>query len=376
MAFNTFVFKVASRCNLNCTYCYVYNRGDDSWRRQPKFVEPETIAAGVRRIVDYCSDREPGHPITVGLHGGEPLLLGPKRLREVLEAIRAGFEATGVEYAVSLITNGTLFSQPIGDVLREYGIGMFISCDGPPLAVGDPRIDHKGLPVSGQLESILELLKREYSDIFGGFQTVIDPAREPEQVFDYLMRFDPPTIDFLLPLASHHTPPDAAPGTYGDWLARSFDRWLASGSGATRIRLFDKMMLHLLRLGVSTPEGLGFADAVTIEANGEFEADDTLKSTPLGTMLGLNVFEHTLQIAQQHPKVRAVQGGGATLSDQCRQCKLLSVCGGGHITHRYSDTLGFSAPSIYCEDMMRIITHVADRLRREAGRQDVGLQAQ
>ena len=93
MAFNTFVFKVASRCNLNCTYCYVYNRGDEGWRRQPKFTSLEVIETGVRRIVEYCETvREPGPPITVGLHGGEPLLLGPRRLGEVLSTIRAGFE--------------------------------------------------------------------------------------------------------------------------------------------------------------------------------------------------------------------------------------------------------------------------------------------
>ena len=29
------VYKIASNCNLDCSYCYVYNKGDDSWRRRP-----------------------------------------------------------------------------------------------------------------------------------------------------------------------------------------------------------------------------------------------------------------------------------------------------------------------------------------------------
>ena len=37
------VVKVASRCNLNCTYCYVYNMGDNSYKLQPKFMSIETI---------------------------------------------------------------------------------------------------------------------------------------------------------------------------------------------------------------------------------------------------------------------------------------------------------------------------------------------
>ena len=36
--FNTLIVKFASPCNLNCTYCYEYNTGDDSWKKKPKFI--------------------------------------------------------------------------------------------------------------------------------------------------------------------------------------------------------------------------------------------------------------------------------------------------------------------------------------------------
>ena len=29
------VLKIVQPCNLNCTYCYVYNRGNDSWKSRP-----------------------------------------------------------------------------------------------------------------------------------------------------------------------------------------------------------------------------------------------------------------------------------------------------------------------------------------------------
>ena len=40
-AVDTILLKVASRCNINCTYCYVYNMGDSAWKRMPP--EPEHI---------------------------------------------------------------------------------------------------------------------------------------------------------------------------------------------------------------------------------------------------------------------------------------------------------------------------------------------
>ena len=34
------VLKVAQRCNLDCTYCYVYRSGDDGWKSQPRRMPP------------------------------------------------------------------------------------------------------------------------------------------------------------------------------------------------------------------------------------------------------------------------------------------------------------------------------------------------
>ena len=36
-----FVLKIAERCNLNCSYCYMYNKGDLSYLRRPKFMSSE-----------------------------------------------------------------------------------------------------------------------------------------------------------------------------------------------------------------------------------------------------------------------------------------------------------------------------------------------
>ena len=36
IAIDTVLVKLASRCNLDCDYCYVYRMGDDAWRLQPK----------------------------------------------------------------------------------------------------------------------------------------------------------------------------------------------------------------------------------------------------------------------------------------------------------------------------------------------------
>ena len=73
--FNTCIVKVVSPCNLNCTYCYEYNRGDETWRDRPARISKEIVEQLAFRINEHCEL----HKLDVyfiNAHGGEPFLLG------------------------------------------------------------------------------------------------------------------------------------------------------------------------------------------------------------------------------------------------------------------------------------------------------------
>jgi uncharacterized protein len=40
----------------------------------------------------------------------------------------------------------------------------------------------------------------------------------------------------------------------------------------------------------------------------------------------------------------------------------MEICGGGLYPHRYRQGTGFRNPSVYCEDLLHLITHVSDRV--------------
>ena len=65
---DTVLLKVASRCNIDCAYCYVYHLGDLGWSRQPKRMSRQTCAAVAEALCDLAySD---GQQFAVVLHGG------------------------------------------------------------------------------------------------------------------------------------------------------------------------------------------------------------------------------------------------------------------------------------------------------------------
>ena len=368
--FHTYIWKIASRCNLNCDYCYVYNSVDKSWQDQPRYMSVDSARATVRRMREHIITHDKDS-ISIIFHGGEPLLVGVDRLRALLDIIRVGFRGTDVHPSVGIQSNGLLFDDEVGRYLIENGMSIGVSIDGPAHINDRHRIDHVGAPTSARLEERLRLLTSRYASVFSGFLCVIDIETDPVEVLDYLASWAPPSIDFLLPLDNHDRRPrgkdrererDVAP--YGSWLVRAFDRWCEL-SNPPDVRIF-KSIARMLCGGDTTFEALGLlpVDLIVVESDGSIEAVDSLRTTYAGaTKLGFNVFDNTFDEAASHVAVRARQLGSLTLSATCQRCSLVEVCGGGYLPHRWSAERGFDNPSVYCTDLQMIIRHIDARLR-------------
>ena len=123
---DTVLLKTASRCNIACSYCYVYQLGDQGWRRQPPTMSKSTIDAIIRRLDELrqAQDRD----FAVVLHGGEPLLLGETLLAQLLTGLRGRLP---VGCTLSVQTNGTLLSDRRLDILADSGATVSVSLDGP-----------------------------------------------------------------------------------------------------------------------------------------------------------------------------------------------------------------------------------------------------
>ncbi|MFG1809446.1 FxsB family cyclophane-forming radical SAM/SPASM peptide maturase [Streptomyces sp. NPDC049040] len=366
-----FVLKVHSRCNLACTYCYLYAGQDEGWRERPRAVATEVAERTAYRIAEHAAaHRLP--EVAVVLHGGEPLLVGADRLAADVERLRRTVPCT-VHAAVQ--TNATLLTRDRIIRLRDARIRVGVSLDGGRPGHNAARVDHAGRPCWPAAAAGLRLLAETAPEAYAGVLCVVDLRHDPVDVYESLLAFAPPAIDLLLPHGNWTTPPPglpapaADPAPYGRWLTAVFDRWWQAGRRETRVRLFEECVALLLGVPAATERlGLQPFTAAVVETDGSIEQVDSLKSAYEGAAAtGLDVFRNTFDEVLAHPGVAARQAGLAALGSACRACALVAVCGGGHYAHRYLAGSGFRNRSVYCADLAHLIRHIGSRLAAAAG---------
>lgn len=359
------VLKIHSRCDLLCDHCYVYQHADQSWRGRPTFIRPETVRAVAGRLAEHTRARAL-ESVSVILHGGEPLLVGPARLRDICaELTRTLAPLTTLD--LRMHTNAVTLNRRHLDVCREFGVRVSVSLDGDRAANDRHRLDRRGRSSHDRVLRGIRLLQEpEYRHLFSGILCTVDVANDPVAVHDALTELAPPRIDYLLPHSTWDSPPPNPAGAetpYADWLLAVFDRWEEQGRPMP-VRTFDSV-LSTLRGGPPLTEALGLApsDLAVIETDGTFEQADWLKTAYAGAPeTGYDVFRHGFAEFASHPGVLARQTGADGISDTCRRCPVLRSCGGGLYGHRYRAENGFDNPSVFCADLRSLVEGIADRV--------------
>ncbi|WP_329254344.1 FxsB family radical SAM/SPASM domain protein [Actinoallomurus sp. NBC_01490] len=360
--FRQFILKVHSRCNLACTYCYLYTMADQRWRDRPPVMSDRIAGLAADRIAEHVR----AHGLTdiaVVLHGGEPLLAGPDRLRHVVEAVR-GAVGDSATVGFSLQSNGTLLDRGFLHLFDELGVRVGVSLDGDEAAHDRARRRARGGSHAQVTRGLAELTRPEFRHLFSGLLCVIDLGNDPIATYEALLAFSPPAIDLLLPHATWSNPPAGPAGAYASWLIPIFDRWFHAPVRETRIRLFEEI-INVLLGGSSAVEGIGTSPAamIVVETDGQIEQSDILAAAFDGAAyLGLDVVDDDFDAALRHPATVARQLGTTGIPGECRPCRWAAVCAGGHYPHRYQDQKGFDHRSVYCSDLFALFDHIRTAL--------------
>ncbi|MCY4428511.1 MAG: radical SAM protein [Halieaceae bacterium] len=356
---DTVLLKVASRCNLDCSYCYVYHMGDEAWRAQPKLMSPLVI----EKLAEALSEqyRLQKIPFSVVLHGGEPLLLGAKRLKALCARLR---EALPHACGIHLQTNGLLLTDEIIDLLVQFDVGVSVSIDGPENVHDRFRKDHKMRGSFSRVEAGISRLvgRSDARPLFCGVLCVIDPESDPADVYAALKATGAPSLDFLVRDGNWDQLPfgkaSSSSTEYGEWLSRLLEIYLGDPK-PPRVRILDDM-LRLLLGGHAQKEGVGTTDygIVVIEPDGSICKNDTLKvAYPSADQFeySWSVVRDSLSNFLESETFDGYYSQQRPVSQICATCPDLAICGGGMVAHRWSAKRGFDNPTIFCADQRHVI---------------------
>ena len=366
------VLKVTERCNLACPYCYFFFSDDQSFEKHPPLISDDTIESLIRFLEQAVAENGL-RQISIGFHGGEPLLLKKKTFAAMCERLTSRL-APLCELKLSVQTNGVLVDKDWVALFARFGIGVGVSFDGDATSHDKTRITKKGEGTYEKTRASWDMLRKAKAEqrlANVGLLCVIDPKQSGRKVFEHFVHeLQARKMDFLLPDLTHDSTevtPDFVEQC-GDYLLEVCQSWFEQADPGVYVRFIGIVTGPLLAREVSPPVAPYPQSAVkimTISSNGEISADDVYRTlAPRFRETGYRLDNATLAQFQQSELSGELVDAQITLPRACRACLWRGICHGGLKQHRFSARNGFDNPSIYCKALMRTYVFICQMIVR------------
>jgi radical SAM protein with 4Fe4S-binding SPASM domain len=360
---------VGLQCQLSCRYCY-YKDGHADMRQ----LSANKMPIDVIRVLLEGLPALPGEH-TLCLHGGEPLLIGKRWVRECLDLVTAyNTRHAGLSsVSLALQTNAMLIDRDWVELLTAGNVGVSVSLDGPTELHDSARVNRRAAGTHAQVVAAIHLLADAGIRV-GGLAVVTARTAESTTAafYDYFRTI--PLLNGLdvnpyietgetpLELAAKDVY-EAEPQELLRFLCELFDLWLFDGDIAKRveIRMFEQLVgvaLGFVPSLCNLMQGASCGRTPSIMPNGEVYACD-LDVSGLDFRMG-DLSEDSIadicssaRLQDLHTKIRlGMERRG------CTTCSLLPYCGLTCPRHVFSHR----DHSAYCRMMEEIVRHAKEAL--------------
>jgi uncharacterized protein len=358
----TLVVKVASRCNMDCDYCYIYHGKDSSWEKMPRLMSGDVIDSLVDQVGTLYETQQFKPQIV--FHGGEPLLFGIRRMRELVSKL----VKRTPEVILSIQTNGTIYNGSLEQLLIDFraNISFSVSVDGFQYENDRHRMGLHGKSVYDRIEDTLRRARQ--AGLLDNILIVIDVRNDPNRIYQFMLEAGAGHYNILLQDGDYDNPPSAISAledrSVGAWLWTLFKLY-AEGNQVFRIKFFDDISVSLLKRAraIKTPESTFSLCTLTIDTDGEIKHSDTFRINRDGAdkLVGQYITKATIQenlgLKENIRNILEME----LLCKQCLDCPYLDVCGGGYPSHR-SKNGNLRNPSVYCGDYLYLFERMGSTL--------------
>lgn len=362
------ILKVSERCNINCTYCYVFNLGNDMAINSKAIITFDVIKS-LRSFFEQACREYDIETIQVDFHGGEPLMMGKIRFKNACKEFSSG-DYCNTRLQLACQTNAILIDDDWIDIFSEYNMSIGVSIDGPKHINDKHRLDKKGRSTYEDTVRGLKILQRAWNmgriDYQPGVLCVANSAVNGAEIYRHFTDvLQCKKFDFLIPDESHDTCQN--PESLSDFYCSALDEFFLNSDSDAYVRYFHTNIQSMLDLEFTPVMGLTKSSndivALTMSSEGEIYIDDTLRATndEIFTSIG-NVQKITLLEVISSWQMQKYVAIANQLPEECSDCIWKNICGGGRHIQRYSKDNDFNSKSVFCPSIRKILSRTASHL--------------
>ncbi len=306
-----FTLCVTLTCNMSCSYCYIKHR---------ELNMSDEIA---KQAVDFIYNTTPPEErIEIGFFGGEPLL-HPGLVEKIVHMLREHQAYAASDIDMTLVTNATRLNDEIIQQLVDWGMGISVSCDGPPMIQDRFRRFMDGSATSALVEKNLKLLVTKLPGVM--VNAVYGPETAPNlvQSVDYFSSLGVRRIYLSPDFSARWTAQDAAclADVYDALGKRYCDYYRAHDPHY--ISLIDSKIAVILRGGYQKQEQCSMG-------RGEFAITPQGNIYPCERLIGDGSGNShcigTLETGPQLERLACHMVSGDEINKKCALCELQNFC--------------------------------------------------
>jgi uncharacterized protein len=348
------VLQATPFCNLDCSYCYLPNRNDNSK------MDVAVIEKAIERVLEAELAKD---EFTAVWHAGEPLVLGVDYYEQAIERI-ASIVPSDITVHHSFQTNGVLIDSEWCDFFNRHHVRLGLSIDGPEEMHDRYRKTRNGRGTHHKVTRAVNQLN-EANTSYHVISVLTDEAiQQADTLFHYFNELGSAFLCFNIEEIEGCNRNSTVLerdrySVYREFLAR-FHHLRQEHQSIFKVREIDGVLSAVMnwqsghqaehfRHQENTPFKI-----LSIDVNGNFSTFSPellgTSNSQYGDLSLANLFNTSIAECLQSPHYQRI---ATAVSDGVRQCKLecdyFELCGGGSPSNKLAENQRFdSSETEFC----------------------------
>ena len=355
-AYNNIILQPTTFCNLDCDYCYLYDRDKNQ----------KMLFTVIEHLALHLSHSK--KKISLIWHGGEPLSCGIDYFSKLIKPLSDTLVRGKIRQSIQ--TNCTLVTDEWCDLFKTHNIRIGISIDGPE-SFNVQRKDWKQRPIYNKILKGIEILKR--NNVPFSVIAVINQKHynQGEEIYNYFVQLGCTSIGFNTQEQEGQNEGDGLDtNEINNFWKSIFEAW--QKNPVIRVREISNALSWMNHVCSNQIEK-NFSNVIdfipTIAWNGDVVVLSPelngAKSEKHNNFVVGNVLQHSLKEilsnAQQASYVQEFVEGYNLCQDTC---EYFSYCGGGQASNKFFENGSLAtAETSYCRNTKkRVINSILESI--------------